>query len=170
MPPRGQSPAHLGAGLPLSCWVFRPRTTRAERPILAVAVAAPRSSRASLSAAEARRLALAAQGFGRSRPESEPDGWALRRVLADVGLLQIDSVNVLVRAHYLPLFSRLGPYRRELLDELAYAGRRRRLFEYWGHEASLIPVTSQPLLRWRMERAAAGQEIYGRVARVLRPR
>ena len=54
------------------------------------------------------------------------------------------------------MFSRLGPYRRGLLDELAYAGRRRRLFEYWGHEASLLPVTAQPLFRWRMERAAAG--------------
>jgi uncharacterized protein YcaQ len=111
-----------------------------------------RRSRSSLSAPEARRLALAAQGFGRPRPASA-DGWGLRRVFADVGLVQIDSVNVLVRAHYLPLFSRLGPYRPELLDRAS--GRApRRLFEYWGHEASLLPVAHQPLLRWKMERAA----------------
>ncbi|HEX6011779.1 MAG TPA: crosslink repair DNA glycosylase YcaQ family protein [Geminicoccaceae bacterium] len=118
-----------------------------------------------LSAAAARRIALAAQGFGRPRPATPPDVAQLRRLAERLGLIQIDSVSVLVRSHYLPLFSRFGPYRRELLDELAYAGRRRRLFEYWGHEASLIPVVSQPLLRWRMARAAAGQGIYGGLAR-----
>jgi uncharacterized protein len=118
-----------------------------------------------LSAAAARRIALAAQGFGRPRPPMPPDTARLRRLIERLGLVQIDSVSVLVRSHYLPLFSRLGPYRQQLLDELAYAGRRRRLFEYWGHEASLIPVASQPLLRWRMARAAAGQGIYGGLAR-----
>jgi uncharacterized protein len=106
-----------------------------------------------LSAAEARRLALAAQGFADPRPGGEPGGWDLRRVLKRVGLLQIDSVNVLERAHYLPAFSRLGPYRHELLDRLSQRAPR-RLFEYWGHEASLLPVALHPLLRWRMERAA----------------
>ena len=130
-------------------------------------MAAARSSRASLSAAEARRLALGAQGFARSRPAAEPDGWALRRVLADVGLFQIDSVNVLVRAHYLPLFSRLGPYRPELLDR-ASARAPRRLFEYWGHEASLLPVAMHPLLRWRMERAA--DDAWGGMRRIQRER
>src|ERR671917_706064 len=100
-------------------------------------------SRERLSAAEARRVALAAQGFGDASPAREPDGWALRRVLKRVGLLQIDSVNVLERAHYLPLFSRIGPYNRELLDRASQRAPR-RLFEYWGHEASLIPVEWHP--------------------------
>ena len=110
-------------------------------------------TRASLSAAEARRLALAAQGFADGRTAADPNGWDLRRVLKRVGLLQIDSVNVLERAHYLPAFSRLGPYPRDLLDRASQRAPR-RLFEYWGHEASLLPVELHPLLRWRMERAA----------------
>ena len=103
-----------------------------------------------LSAGLARRVALAAQGFARPRTAS---GHALRRVLGHVGLVQIDSVNVLARAHYLPFFSRLGPYDRALVDG-ARDRAPRRLFEFWGHEASLLPVEAQPLLRWRMERAA----------------
>jgi len=115
-----------------------------------------------LSAAEARRLALAAQGFGRPRPRGRVDARHLRRTIDDVGLLQLDSVNVFLRSHYMPLFSRLGPYPREALDRLAWhedatgqtkRARRRDLFEYWGHEASLLPVELQPLLRWRMARA-----------------
>ena len=123
-----------------------------------------------LSLAAARRVALAAQGFAGPRPGRVPDATAARRQVERLGLVQIDSVSAVVRSHYLPLFSRLGPYRRELLDELAYAGRRRRLFEYWGHEASLLPVTAQPLFRWRMERAAAGQGIYAGIARFGRER
>jgi uncharacterized protein YcaQ len=110
-------------------------------------------ARESLSAAEARRLALASQGFARPRAINPSPGWGLRRVLGDVGLLQIDSVNVICRAHYLPAFSRLGPYQRETLDRASHRAPR-RLFEYWGHEASLIPAGLQPALRWRMERAA----------------
>ncbi|MEJ7891292.1 MAG: crosslink repair DNA glycosylase YcaQ family protein [Solirubrobacteraceae bacterium] len=122
------------------------------------------SRRAELSAAEARRIALAAQGFDRPRAVTPR---AVRGTAERLGLLQIDSVNVLERAHYLPLFSRLGPYPRASLDRLA-SHAPRRLFEYWGHEASLIPVATQPLLRWRMERAA--DEAWGGMRRIARER
>ena len=104
-----------------------------------------------LSASEARRLALASQGFADPRETGSSPGWGIRRVFGRVGLLQIDSVNVLERAHYLPAFSRLGPYPRAALDDAAHRAPR-RLFEYWGHEASLLPVALHPLMRWRMER------------------
>ena len=125
------------------------------------------SRRVSISADEARRLAIAAQGLARPRPRGEPNGWDLRRVIGDVGLIQIDSVNVLERAHYLPAFSRLGPYHHELLDKLSHRAPR-RLFEYWGHEASLLPVGLHPLLRWRMDRA--GDEAWGGMLRIRRDR
>jgi uncharacterized protein YcaQ len=119
-----------------------------------------------LSLAEARRIALAAQGFADPAPRGVVDRRLLRRVLARVGLIQIDSVNVLVRSHYLPAFSRLGAYDAALLERAAY-GRDRFLFEYWGHEASLLPVELQPYLRWRMERAKRGLGTWGRIARAV---
>ncbi len=110
-----------------------------------------------ISAAAARRIALAAQGFGKQRPEGASNLGHVKRSIDRLGLLQIDSVNVLARAHYLPLFSRLGNYDSAHLDGLAWGRQSRRgLFEFWAHEASLLPLASQPLLRWRMERAAAG--------------
>lgn len=115
---------------------------------------------------QARRLALAAQGFdGRSPPASvQPP--RLNRLIERLGVLQIDSVNALVRSHYLPLFSRLGHYPRDLLDQAAWSqGRRRTLFEYWGHEASLLPMSMYPLMRWRMDRASRGEGIYQQLAR-----
>jgi uncharacterized protein YcaQ len=112
---------------------------------------AGRRRRERLSAAEARRVAIAAQGFADGRPKVS-DGRALRQVLKHVGLLQIDSVNVLARGHYLTLFGRLGPYSLDVVDRAAWYAPR-RLFEYWGHEASLLPVATQPLFRWRMKRA-----------------
>jgi uncharacterized protein len=113
--------------------------------------------RETLSAPTARRIALAAQGFAEARPAGPIGVRQIRRMIDRLGLLQIDSVNVLARAHYLPLFSRLGTYDTTILDRLAWGARSKRtLFEYWGHEASLLPLSSQPLMRWRMTRAAAG--------------
>ena len=134
-----------------------------------------RNPRESLSLAEARRIALRAQGLDGRRPDGhgKPDATGraeLLRTARRLGVVQIDSVNVLVRSHYLPFFSRLGPYDPAVLEAAAYDGRRRGLFEYWGHEASLLPVESQPLLRWRMQRAASGDGLWSGVARFGRER
>jgi uncharacterized protein YcaQ len=119
--------------------------------------------RSALSRAQARRIALAAQQFDAGH--RVVSAGTIRRLIRDLGAIQIDSVNVLVRSHYLPAFSRFGNYDRALLERAAYA-RPRRIFEYWGHEASLLPMAAFPLMRWRMRCAAAGLGVWGSVARI----
>lgn len=121
-----------------------------------------------LSAGQARRIALAAQGFGGDR-SAEPTLRRFRQVARGLGVIQIDSVNVVTRTHYLPVFSRLGAYPRDWLESEAW-GKTPSLFEYWGHEASLMPVETQPLWRWRMARAQAGEGSWSGIARFGRER
>lgn len=106
-----------------------------------------------ISAAQARRIALAAQGFGSRSKVAEVGTRQLGSLLSRIHLLQIDSVNVWERSHYMPVFSRLGGYDKAVLDRLA-SGRQPRLTEYWAHEAALLPVTSLPLFGWRMREKA----------------
>lgn len=94
-------------------------------------------------------MAIGAQGLHRPRPSGRVDLRHLRRVLGDIGVLQVDSVNVVARAHRLTMFSRLGGHDPGLLDR---AFERRELFEYWAHEASLVPIEDWPLFRHRMQR------------------
>ena len=116
-----------------------------------------------LSKDEARRLALLAQGFYDPIP-AQPNRASLRRALARVNVFQIDSVNVLVRSHYLPLFSRVGPYPFGLLQGAAWGPHAKRmLFEYWAHEASLVPLALRPLFVWRMRRAREGRGMWARM-------
>lgn len=115
-----------------------------------------------LSLEQARRLTLKAQGFASSGSVN----WrSLKRVLEIMQVLQIDAINTLVRSHYLPLFSRVGQYDRELLDTKLFSEReqrvtRRQFFEYWGHECSVIPIQHYPLLQWRRDDAKAGNGVY----------
>jgi uncharacterized protein len=101
-----------------------------------------------LSNAQARRVALGAQGFNNPRPSGRVDRRHLRKLVEQIGVIQIDSVNVLVRSQELPLFARLGPHPRSLIWEASAAGE---LFEYWVHVASHAPVALHPLMRWRMD-------------------
>ncbi|MBJ7290093.1 crosslink repair DNA glycosylase YcaQ family protein [Williamsia sp.] len=106
-----------------------------------------------LTIERARRIVLAAQGFTDPLPSGPVTRRHLQRVLSRTRFLQMDSVSIAVRAHYMPLFSRLGPYDRDLLDRAAgesTARAPRLLAEYWAHEAALIPVQDWPLFGWRM--------------------
>lgn len=113
---------------------------------------APRAGSSIISPALARRVALAAQGFGVRSAQTKPAPGIrqLDTVVRRLQLLQIDSVNVFERSHYLPAFSRLGPYDKTQLDRLT-TGREARYTEYWAHEASFLPVDMWPLFRWRMQ-------------------
>jgi len=114
----------------------------------------------SLTAAQARRIAVAAQGFSEPRPGGPVTRAHLKRLISRIQVLQLDSVSVAVRAHYAPVFSRLGPYDRDVLDRAAWdhsARSPRLLVEYWAHEAALMAVDDWPLLRWRMRQYRHGR-------------
>lgn len=113
-----------------------------------------------LTAGQARRVAVAAQGFSEPKPRGTVTRAHLRRLIARIQVLQLDSVSVAVRAHYAPVFSRLGPYDRDVVDRAAWshsARSPRLLVEYWAHEAALMSVEDWPLLRWRMREYADGR-------------
>ncbi|MGD1282075.1 winged helix-turn-helix domain-containing protein [Mycobacterium seoulense] len=119
----------------------------------AVSIRIPR-----LSAAQARRIAVAAQGFSEPRLAGSITRAHLKRLISRIQVLQLDSVSVAVRAHYAPVFSRLGPYDRDVLDRAAWGPRSSRLLaEYWAHEAALMAVDDWPLLRWRMRQYRHGR-------------
>jgi len=126
-----------------------------------------------LTADQARRVAVAAQGFAEPRLRGPVTRAHLRRLISRIQVLQLDSVSVAVRAHYAPVFSRLGPYDRDLLDRAAWshsARAPRMLVEYWAHEAALMAVEDWPLLRWRMREYTHGRwgtEIVKRNARLV---
>jgi uncharacterized protein len=119
-----------------------------------------------ISLQTARRIALGAQGLDAARPAGRVDRRHVRRLFAAVGVVQIDSVNVIVRSQELPLWARLGAHRRDLLADMA---ADTELFEYWAHEASLVPIALHPLLRWRMARAKEGHA-WRRLAMLARDR
>ena len=113
-----------------------------------------------LTAAQARRVAVAAQGFAEARARGPITRAHLRRLISRIQVLQLDSVSVAVRAHYAPVFSRLGPYDRDVLDRAAWAHTARSprlLVEYWAHEAALMAVDDWPLMRWRMRQYRHGR-------------
>ncbi|MDH6193445.1 uncharacterized protein YcaQ [Mycobacterium frederiksbergense] len=115
---------------------------------------------ATLTTAQARRIAVAAQGFHEPKPRGPVTRAHLRKLISRIQVLQLDSVSVAVRAHYAPVFSRLGPYDRDALDRAAWshsARSPRLLVEYWAHEAALMAVDDWPLLRWRMREYTHGR-------------
>ena len=108
----------------------------------------------SLSIADARRIALAAQGFDTARPKTKATQRHVDALISRLGVIQIDSVNVLVRSQELPLFARLGNHDRNAIPKATEA---QKLFEYWGHEAAHLPVDLHPLFRWKMDAARTGK-------------
>jgi uncharacterized protein YcaQ len=104
---------------------------------------------ATLTLEAARRIALAAQGFASKRESGAPTTRQYASVMARLGLIQLDSVNVCSRSHYMPFYARIGAYDRGQLD--AWLNTPERHFEYWAHEASVMPVEQYPLWRWRMQ-------------------
>ncbi|BBY60158.1 winged helix-turn-helix domain-containing protein [Mycolicibacterium sarraceniae] len=113
-----------------------------------------------LTADQARRIAISAQGLAEPKPSGPVTRAHLRRLISRIQVLQLDSVSVAVRAHYAPVFSRLGPYDREVLDKAAWSHRARSprlLIEYWAHEAALMAVEDWPLMRWRMREYSHGR-------------
>lgn len=113
-----------------------------------------------LTTDQARRVAVAAQGFAEPKPAGPVTRAHLRRLISRIQVLQLDSVSVCVRAHYAPVFSRLGPYDRDVVDRAAWshtARSPRLLVEYWAHEAALMAVDDWPLLRWRMREYTHGR-------------
>ncbi len=110
-----------------------------------------------ISRSQARRYVLAAQGLIEGRPSGRVDVRHFRKVVGRVGLIQLDSVNVFSRAHFMPFFSRLGHYDRDALD--SWLWRSGEMFEYWGHEASLIPVDQHRLFRWRMDQGLSWKRL-----------
>jgi uncharacterized protein len=118
-----------------------------------------------LSGASARRIALGAQGFADGKPGGVIDRRHLRKLFRQLGVVQVDSVNVLTRQQELPLYARLGNHRRDLIPSAIIADE---LFEYWAHEASLVPIEQHPLLRWRMEAARKLETGWGGIVRLAK--
>jgi uncharacterized protein YcaQ len=113
-----------------------------------------------LTADQARRIAVAAQGLAEPKARGQVTRAHLKRLISRIQVLQLDSVSVAVRAHYAPVFSRLGPYDRDVLDRAAWSHSVRSprlLVEYWAHEAALMAVEDWPLLRWRMREYTHGR-------------
>ncbi len=113
---------------------------------------------------QARRIALAAQGFADAKPSGRIDRRHIRKLFDRIGVVQVDSVNVLTRSEELPIFARLGPHPRNLVRDMEADGE---LFEYWAHEASLLPVHHEPLFRWKKEQVRSGAyKVWGGMAKL----
>lgn len=109
-----------------------------------------------LTKPQARRIALAAQGF-LDKPHDPPTMRTLTRTVSRTGVLQVDSVNVLQRAHFMPLYSRMGPYDTGLLERASSGRAQRRLVEYWAHVQAFMPVELWPAMAHRREAYRAGR-------------